>query len=442
MTTAARPSRVFARAASILPRGSGTVGLWVVLTGVAAYGFLAVTGRALGPDRFGALSVLWTLGFLLGNGACLPIEQEVSRALASRAARGVGGAPLVRRATIGTLGFAGVLVVGALIAGPWLVDDLFDGEVALLAGLVLLLAGYTIEYLVRGVLAGNSRFAPYGLLLGSEGGSRLLVAAVLAAAGVSTAGPYGIVLGLAPFVGVAVALRSREGLVTPGPPAPWRELTRAFGWLLAGSLFAQAVVNAGPILVELLGTAADDDVTGQFLASLVIARIPVFLFQGVQAALLPRLSGHAGAGQVHDLAWETRRLVVAIGALCVVATAGAWLLGPTVVGWAFGDAFALENRDLALLAAASCVYLLGLTLSQALIALRQQARVAVGWGVGVVALGAVAFAGEDLLLRVELGFLAGAVCAAVAMGILLAGPMRQGAATDPETIPGSDGPAG
>jgi hypothetical protein len=74
MTTAARPRRVLARATSILPLCSGTVGVWVVLTGVAAYGFLAVTGRALGPDRFGALSVLWTLGFLLGNGACLPIE--------------------------------------------------------------------------------------------------------------------------------------------------------------------------------------------------------------------------------------------------------------------------------------------------------------------------------------------------------------------------------
>jgi O-antigen/teichoic acid export membrane protein len=434
MTTAARPRRVLARATSILPRGSGTVGVWVVLTGVAAYGFLAVTGRALGPDRFGALSVLWTLGFLLGNGACLPIEQEVSRALASRAARGVGGAPLVRRATIGTFVFAGVLVVAALVAGPWLVDELFDGEAALLVGLILLLVGYTLEYLVRGVLAGNSRFGPYGLLLGTEGGSRLLLAAVFALAGVATAGPYGIVLGIAPFVAVLVALRKRDGLVTPGPPAPWRELTRAFGWLLAGSLFAQAVVNAGPVLVQLLGTNADDDVTGQFLASLVIARIPVFLFQGVQAALLPRLSGHAGAGQVGNLAAETRRLVLAIVGLTVVATAGAWLLGPAVVRIAFGPDFALDNRDLALLAAASCIYLLGLTLSQALIALRRQARVAVGWGIGIVVLGVVTLLGSDLLLRVELGFLAGAVSASVALALLLGGPTRRGVATSGSPI--------
>jgi O-antigen/teichoic acid export membrane protein len=422
------PPAVLKRVASVLPRGSGTVGAWVLFTGVAAYGFLAVTGRALGAERFGALSVLWTLGFLLGNGACLPIEQEVSRALASRAARGVGGAPLIRRAGIGTLVFGGVLVTAALAAGPWLVDDLFDGQALLLVGLVLLLFGYTIEYLVRGVLAGNARFSPYGMLLGGEAGSRVVVAGLLAAAGVATAGPYAIVLGLAPFVGIALSLRRRDGLVTPGPPAPWRELTRAFGWLLAGSLFAQALVNASPILVELRAPASDDDVTGQFLASLVMARIPVFLFQGVQAALLPRLAGHAGAGKVRDLGAETTRLTAAIGVLCVVATAGAWLLGPTVVEIAFGPEFDLGRRDLALLAGASCVYLLALTLAQALIALKHQPRAATGWAIGVATLAVVTFLGSDLLLRVELGFLAGAGAASLAMAALLAGPLRRGEA--------------
>lgn len=426
--TSAGPRRVRARATSILPRGAGVVGAWVLFTGVASYGFLTITGRALGPERYGALSALWALGFLLGNGACLPIEQEVSRALASRAARGVGGAPLIRRATIGTLAFAGVLVIGCLLAGPWLVNDLFDDQALLLVGLVLLLAGYAIEYLVRGVLAGNSRFSPYGVLLGGEAGSRLLATAVLAVIGVATAGPYGIVLGAAPYVGVLLSLRKRDGLVTPGPPAPWRELSRAFGWLLAGSLFAQALINTGPILVQILAPAKDDTATGQFLASLVIARIPVFLFQGVQAALLPRLAGHAGAGQVRDLGAETRRMTAAVGVLCVAATLGAWLLGPAVVRIFFGADFALGRRDLAMLAAASCIYLLALTLSQALIALRRQPRVAIGWGVGILALTVVTVLGHDLLLRVELGFLVGALTASVAMALLLAGPLRHGEA--------------
>lgn len=434
MTTAG-PRRALARATSILPRGSGIVGAWLLFTGVASYGFLTITGRALGPERYGGLSALWALGFLLGPGACLPVEQEVSRALASRAARGLGGGPLVKRASIGAGVLAAALVGLALIASPWLVDDLFDGETLLLVGLLLLLAGYALEYLVRGIFAGNSRFGSYGILLGGEAGSRLLVSIVMVAAGVATAGPYGVMLGVAPFIGVLVSLRRRDGLVTPGPPAPWRELTRSFGWLLAGSLFAQALINTGPILVQVLGSEKSEAATGQFLASLVIARIPVFLFQGVQAALLPRLAGHAGAGQVHDLRSETRRMSAAVGALCVVATLGAWSLGPTVVRIAFGADFALGSRDLALLAAASCIYLFGLTLSQALIALREQPRVAIGWGIGIATLVVVTLLGHDLLLRVELGFLAGAAAAAVGMALLLAGPMRRGVAASKQTIP-------
>ena len=118
-------------------------------------------------------------------------------------------------------------------------------------------------------------------------------------------------------------------------------------------------------------------------------------------------------------------MTAAVGALCVVATAGAWLLGPTVVRIAFGADFALDRQDLALLAAASCIYLLGLTLSQALIALRQQPRVAIGWGIGIATLIVVTIVGQDLLLRVELGFLAGAVAASVAM----AAPARRSDAT-------------
>ena len=129
-------------------------------------------------------------------------------------------------------------------------------------------------------------------------------------------------------------------------------------------------------------------------------------------------------------------MTAAVGALCVVATAAAYLLGPTVVGLAFGDDFALGSQDLGLLAAASCIYLLGLTLSQALIALRQQPRVAIGWGIGIATLIVVTLAGQDLLLRVELGFLAGALTASVAMAVLLAGPMRRGVAGATPTIPG------
>ena len=95
-------------------------------------------------------------------------------------------------------------------------------------------------------------------------------------------------------------------------------------------------------------------------------------------------------------------------------------LGPFVGKLLFGeDKFILGNRDLALLAAGSGFFILALTLAQGLIALRGYAGAALAWLAGIVAFAAVTAAGNDLFLRVELGFVAGAAVATAVMGILL-----------------------
>src|SRR6266511_3283231 len=82
------------------PEGSATIGLWLIVAGVTAYLFLAISGRALGSDRYSALAVLWVIAFTAAPGFFQPLEQEIERALAARRARGVGGAPLIRRGAV------------------------------------------------------------------------------------------------------------------------------------------------------------------------------------------------------------------------------------------------------------------------------------------------------------------------------------------------------
>ena len=428
------------RAAAILPAGTGTVGAWLALSGVLAYAFLAITGRALGAHDASGLSTLWVVGFLVGNAAGLPVEQEVSRAIASRRAQGLGTGPVVRRAALAAGGFTVLVVVAILAAGAWIVDHLFGGDWTLLIALAVLFVGTMAEYLVRGVLAGSQRFGPYGRLLGVEAGSRVLVVAVLAVTGVEAAGPYGAALAVAPFVGIAVALvgLDRAEIERPGPPSPWGELTRALGWLLAASLLAQALVNIGPVFVRLLAPH-NADLTSAFVASLIVARVPVFLFQAAQATLLPRLSHHVGGGKASVLAAETRALARAVAVLAVVAAGGGALLGPIVVRVGWGRDFALAPRDFALLAAASCIYLLAVTFAQALVALECPNRVGYAWGVGAAVLAVCVGLGDDVLTRVEVGFLAGSLVAAVAMGVVLVGPLRRAVAND--LVPDSGGGA-
>ncbi len=414
------------RVARVLPAGTGTVGLWVGVSGVLAYVFLAATGRALGASAASGLSTLWVVGFLVGNAAGLPVEQEVSRALASRRAQGEGVGPVIRRAAAAAAVFTIAVDLLILATGQVLADQLFDGSWAFVIALVVLFTATMLEYLVRGVLAGEARFNAYGRLLGVEAGSRVVVVLLLIAAGVDSPVAYAAVLALAPFAGIAAALVGGDGAVVrqDGPEASWREVSTALGWLLAASVLAQVLVNLAPVLVRLLAPD-DSDLVSAFVASLIVARVPVFLFQAAQAALVPRLSHHAGGGQGHALAAETRALVLALLGLVVIAAAGAWLLGPTVVEIGWGPDFALSGADMAVLAAASCVYLIAVTFASALIALERPNRVSYGWAVGVVVLLVGVALGSNTLDRVEIGFLAGTVAAAGAMGVLVRGPLRR-----------------
>jgi O-antigen/teichoic acid export membrane protein len=424
-----------------LPEGSLPVGAGFLLFGVTAYGFLVVSARALGPERYGSLSVLWALVYLAGPGFFLPLEQEVGRVMAARRARGLGSGPLVRRAALAGTAVASLLVLASLLYAPTLVDRLFDGDFGLLAGFALAIAGYSVQHLARGALSGNGRFRAYGLVLGAEGAIRLLAALVLAVLGIGVAGPYGIALGLAPFAAVALVLSRERGLLTEGPEAPWSELSVALGYLLASSLLAQFLVNAGPLAVRILSAEGEEAAAGRFLAGLVVARIPLFMFQAVQAALLPKLAGLAGAGRHSEFRLGFKKLLAFVVVLGTAATLGAFAVGPWVVRVLFGPDFALGRRDLAYLAGAAGLYMVALALAQALIALSGHAWVAIGWVAGAVGFTIVTSFGTEVFLRVERGFLIGSAAAAVAMACALIARLRVHVPTDPYLLGASRMPA-
>ena len=142
------------------PEGSATIGLWLIVAGVTAYLFLAISGRALGSNRYSALAVLWVLAFTAAPGFFQPLEQEIARAVAARRARRVGTLPVIERAAVTggllAVGLVVVLVVAALFSP--LVDSLFKGQALLVWALAIMLVGYLAEHMTRGVLAGYDRF--------------------------------------------------------------------------------------------------------------------------------------------------------------------------------------------------------------------------------------------------------------------------------------------
>ena len=198
----------------------------------------------------------------------------------------------------------------------------------------------------------------------------ILFCLALAAAAVGAAGWYGMALALPPFLAVAVALRGQRGLLQPGPPAPWSEISSALALLLVGSIFAQALSYASVLGVQILAAPDQKDAVAGFITGLFIARIPLLLFQAIQAALLPKLSAFAAEGRHDDFRTGLRRLVLAVAALCVAGTVAASLIGPEIGKILFPTKWVLDHRDMFLLTLAATSFILALTLSQGLIALK------------------------------------------------------------------------
>ena len=433
---ASRTNRILDVAKKSVPEGTYTVGLGLIVSGITAYGFQILAFRALPKPEYAALNGLWVIAFVLAPGFFLPLEQEVGRAIAHRRSQGVGGGPVVKRAAAaGALLCAGLIAfvllaegVMRMVSDKGLADSMFHGKNVLLPCLLIALATYAVQHLTRGTLSGNGRFGPYGMVLAAEGIHRIVPALILYAAGIDNLFLYGLVFALPPLFASFTALWRQHGLMEPGPEAPWSELSTNLGWLFGGSVFAQ-MLSYAPVMgiLVLADGAAQKELAADFIVGFFLARIPILLFQAVQAALLPKLAGLIGSGRHDDFKAGLRKLLVIVVGIGILGVVGGYILGPTAGEILFGDKFTLDARDLALLAAGSGLFILALTLAQALIAVMGHARATYAWVMGNIAFWLIAvFAAHDLFLRVELGFVAGSGIAALAMAVFLGLRIRKG----------------
>lgn len=413
-----------------LPEGTLPVAVGLLIAGLCSFAFFRVGTLALGSEEaFKPVVSMWFATFALAPGFFLPLEQELGRALSARNALGQGGRPVVMKVV--ALGAALVLIVtvALLAAGNWLAANYFGGSWWMVIALVLSIAAYAPAHLSRGICSGMGRFRGYSVVLGSDGVIRILLCLGLAGIGVAAVGWFGLAVAIAPLFGV-VAVAMRGQLRTePGPPATWKEVTPNLGWLLLGSVMAAGLVNAGPIATSVLATKSEEGLVTRFGFGVILARIPLFLFQAVQAALLPRLSRLAASGKMEEFREGFRRLMMVVLGVGVIGVAGAWLLGPFAVRVMY-DA-ELSKRTLTVLAMGSACYMLGLAIAQAVIALHGHALVALGWTTGMIAFLLATWLIEgSTFYRVELGLLAGSAASLLVFALALRHRLAVGAAPD------------
>jgi len=401
-------------------RGMMAVAAGLAVFGLSTYGFLGFAGQGLGPERFAPLSVLWTLLNALGIGLFLPFEQELGRVTARRRARGEGNRSYVRRVgAVALVVLAGVAVV-AILAGPVLSARLFTGQGELLVLLVLAMAGMCASYMVRGLMSGQGRFGRYGAQLATDGVLRVTAAGVLFGLGIQSVSAYGLVLFVTPVVAVLVTTPRPLVLIQPGgPEVAQRTVVTAVATLLGASVLSQALANAGPIIVQLLATPNQRAVSGQFLAALVVARVPLFLFAAVQAVFLPGLAALVSAGDGDGFRGRVEAVGVGTLVIGVAGALGVWLLGSELVPLLFGPRFSIDRGVITLIAVSGALFMLAQVAAQALLALRADRTVVMGWAAGLAALVVTATVPGELATRAAWSLVFGSAVALVLLGACL-----------------------
>jgi len=397
-----------------VPGGAASVGLGIAIASIAAYVFVIITLNSLDTGAKAAFSAFWAVIFVVGPGFFLPMEQEVGRAIAYRRAQGDGSRPLVAKAfKLGAVLTASLIVV-AVALSPFLSKEIYDGDQFFTVALALSLISFFLLHLVRGVLAGEGRFRPYAEMIAIDGVVRLAMAVGLALAGVTSAGTFALCIGLSPLVALPIALRKERKILQPGPDAPLKELSTNIGWLLAASVLMQVLAYSPLLGVNLLGGTADELVVAGFASAFFIARIPILAFGAIQGVLLPKLAGLAGSGRHDEFKSGLERLLVLVVGVAIVGTVGSFLFGPTIGKILFKD-FTMSAGGLGLLAAGSGIFIIALTLAQALMALGGHRMTVLAWGSGVAAAIVCMAVLVDLQLRVDVGFLVGSVIATFVM---------------------------
>ena len=346
-----------ARSSDAGGRDTGAIALAAasVISGVFAYLFIAVGTRHFGTEDFSGVAQLWTIWFFGSSVLTFPIQHWVIQRLRTD---GHGGAVRVvlPRLTLVALGLGlGVVAVTSLVR-----EDMYGREdllYPLIAGGITV--GAAAMGLLRGGLAGRSRFLATATALGGENLVRLAFGLAVVAAGAAV-GWYGVAI----LSGSLVILAWPSALRFQGPAVAGVSPMAFLGNVAGGTVIAQSVLTAGPVVLSLSG-GTRDEVTSLFTA-LALFRAPYIVALGLAIRMTATLTDLATAGRAADLLRIQRRMIAAGLATMAMGGAGAALIGPSVLRIVFGDEVDLTRAACAGLAVGSLAALatLGLTLVQ------------------------------------------------------------------------------
>ncbi len=373
---------------------------------VGAYVFQVYGTRSLGPEAFAPIGVLWTAFFILATVLLVPVEQYVTREVASgRKAIPHDLEPATVMAAIG------VVVGGGFVLAT--LDRLFEGSWQYVLQIALLMIGYALLFVGKGVLAGRRRFADVGWVLILETLVRLVagIAAIQLFASAESLG-WAMVLGGFAVLGLRWWRHDAGDRRAPAAPA-----SQFLGGYVGATSASQVLLGAAPIAAAALG--AGPALVSVVFVTFTLFRAPMTLIFALQGRILPYLVGIAGEGDNHKFGRFARGVVLAGAGLALLGGLVGWLIGPEVVGALFGEEFAPSATVAGLAAAGVMAAAAAQIAGQVLVAEARTSRLAGAWFGGLlVSVVALLVLDGQPDVRVALAFAIGEGVALLLMALL------------------------
>lgn len=398
------------------------------VAGIGTYALLIIVARNLTVVDYSQFATFWAFVVTIGLGAFLPLEQESSRE--SAGARG-GTKRLARTAFVvsGSLAIAIILIIVIVVValGP-------SGAIVTVgAALALAVVASALQFPVRGLLAGAHQSISYSAIVGVEGILRIALPLLIVVVGASSVLGFAVAVAIATVVGTAavVASRSRSPFEVRSDVGYGRFITRLLR-LMVAAVAIQLLLNSAMLLAHVV-TPDRPALAGQVLATLSLARVPVFVYQVGQILYLPRIAS-AMADSRPRTALRAVGIAVLLSAIVSVMMIVVLIVsGDAIVGLLFGPELVLESDARRIIAVGVGVFLVALVLSDGAVGMRMHGFVSVVW---VVALGSAAVTTvvvSEPVTRVIAPLLVGSATALVLLAVSLAWRVRGLREADPRS---------
>ena len=313
-----------------------------------------VLGRWLTPPEFADANLMVTL-MLLVTAIAVSLQLIAARFAGMHAVSGEERhtremARGLERWAIGL----GIVLAFILVAGAPIWADFFNSESAWpFAILGLGMPAYLVQAVGRGVLQGQLAFRTLAATFVVEMLVRVSLGVLLVAIGL---GVLGATIALTTsFVATWLAVRRSLGWATTSADEQQATIGRdvlAYAGPVGVLLLGQIIINNGDVLISKQGLAPTQ--AGIYAAVALVGRAVFFLSWSVATTLFPAAAQREEAGE--DSNGLLHAGLVAVAVLGIAAVAGARLLGGTVLGRVFGEAYANVSTQLAWYALATAVF--------------------------------------------------------------------------------------